>query len=61
MDRDDWAALLPFIQMAYNTFFSSTIHETPFFVMFGREPRLPVDIVLGIPHVGTTSKYRKKN
>ena len=55
MNRDNWAALLPFIQLAYNTSFSSTMHETPFFLMFGRKPRLPVDIILGIPHVETTS------
>ena len=55
MNRDNWASLLPFIQLAYNTSFSSTMHETPFFLMFGRKPRLPVDINVGIPHVGTTA------
>ena len=54
-DQGPELALLPFIQLAYNTSFSSTIHETPFFLMFGRKPRLPVDIILGIPHVETTS------
>ena len=55
MNRDNWAPLLPFIQLAYNTSFSSTMHETPFFLMFGRKLRLPVDIILGIPHAGTTA------
>ena len=31
------------------------MHETLFFLMFGRQPRLPVDIILGIPHVGRTA------
>ena len=31
------------------------MHDTPFFQMFGRQPRLPVDIILGIPHVGRTA------
>ena len=54
-DQGPELALLPFIPLAYNTSFSSTIHETPFFLMFGRKPRLPVDIILCIPHVETTS------
>ena len=28
------------------------MHETPFFSMFGRQPRPPVDIILGIPLEG---------
>ena len=31
------------------------MHDTTFFLMFGRQPRLPVDIILGIPHVGRTA------
>lgn len=33
MNRDNWASLLPFIQLAYNTSYSSTMHETPFFLL----------------------------
>ena len=35
------------------------MHETPFFLMFGRQPRLPVDITLGMPHVGRTADTGK--
>ena len=55
IDQSNWATLLPFVQLAHNTSFSATMHETPFFLMFGRQPRLPVDIILGIPHVGRTA------
>ena len=50
--QNNWAEVLPFIQLAHNTSFSSTMHETPFFLMFGRQARLPIDIIFGIPHVG---------
>ena len=43
------------MQLAHNTSFSSTMHETPFFLMFGRQARLPIDIIFGIPHVGRST------
>ena len=53
--------VLPFIQLAHNTYFSSTMHETtPFFLMFERQAILPIDIIFGIPHGGrstTTEKF----
>ena len=55
IDQINWTTLLPFVQLAQNTSFSATMHDTPFFLMFGRQPRLPVDIILGIPHVGRTA------
>ena len=55
IDQSNWASLLPFVQLAHNTSFSATMHQTPFFLMFGRQPRLPVDIILGIPHEGRTA------
>ena len=54
IDRNNWAELLPFVQLAYNTSFSTNMHETPYFLMFGRQARLPVDVIIGIPHVGNT-------
>ena len=48
--QNNWAEVLSFIQLAHNTSFSSTMHETPFFLMFERQARLPIDIIFGIPH-----------
>ena len=53
--QNNWAEVLPFIQLAHNTYFSSTMHETPFFLMFVRQARLPIDIIFGIPHVGRST------
>ncbi len=50
--QSNWASLLPLAQLAYNTSYSSTVHETPYFLMFGRQARLPVDIIMGLPHLG---------
>ena len=58
--QNNWVGVLPFIQLAHNTSFSSTMHETPFFLMFGRQARLLIDIIFGIPHVGrsiTTEEF----
>ena len=55
VDQSNCATLLPFVQLAHNTSFSATMHETLFFLMFGRQPRLPVDMILGIPHVRRTA------
>ena len=46
---DDWAELLPFVQLAHNTAYSSTLEETPHYLMFGRVAVLPVDLILGVP------------
>ena len=53
--QNNWAEVLPFIHLAHNTSFSSTMHETPFFLMFGRQARLLIDIIFGIPHVGKST------
>ena len=53
--QNNWAEVLPFIQLAHNTYFSSTMYEMPFFLMFGRQARLPFDIIFGIPHVGRST------
>ena len=46
---DNWAELLPFVQLAHNTAYSTTLQETPHFLLFGRAAVLPVDLILGVP------------
>ena len=46
---DNWAELLPFVQLAHNTAYSTTLQETPHFLVFGRAAVLPVDLILGVP------------
>ena len=45
---DIWAELLPFVQLAHNTAHTTTLQETPHFLMFGRAAVLVVDLILGV-------------
>ena len=46
---DNWAELLPFVQLAHNTAHSKTLEETPHYLLFGRAAVLPVELILGVP------------
>ena len=46
---NNWAELLPFVQLPHSTAYSTTLQETPHFLMFGRAAVLPVDLILGVP------------
>lgn len=43
----DWASCLPQVLFCYNTTPHQATGESPFYLMFGQEPRLPVDFLLG--------------
>ena len=60
---DSWAQLLPFVQLAHNTAYSTTLQETPYFLMFGRAAVLRVDLILGVrppPHRKLSSTIPNK-
>ncbi|XP_076740530.1 uncharacterized protein LOC143418699 [Maylandia zebra] len=45
--KRDWNVCLPQLLYCYNTTPHQATGETPFLLMFGQEPRLPVDFLLG--------------
>ena len=45
--KRDWASCLPQVLFCYNTTPHQGTGESPFYLMFGQEPRLPVDFLLG--------------
>ncbi|XP_068607149.1 uncharacterized protein [Brachionichthys hirsutus] len=45
--KHDWASCLPQVLFCYNTTPHQGTGESPYYLMFGQEPRLPVDFLLG--------------
>lgn len=45
--KRDWVACLPQVVFSYNSTPHQSTGESPHFLMFGQEPRLPVDFLLG--------------
>lgn len=51
----DWDTFIPFVLFAYRTSLHESIQETPFFLMHGRDPVLPVEAVMCPPTITYTS------
>lgn len=45
-DRKNWSAILPYATFCVNTALSSAKGFSPFFILHGREPALPADLLL---------------
>ena len=58
--QNNGAEVLPLIPLAHNTSCKTIMHKTPFFLMFGRQAKLPIDIIFGIPHVVGRSTITEK-
>ena len=59
-EEEDWDRNLPLVMYAYRTSIHETTGATPFSLMFGREARLPIDLMFPPPEAqndSTPSKY----
>lgn len=45
----DWDVYIPYVLFAYMTSWQETIQETPFYLVYGRDARLPIDVALSEP------------
>ena len=48
-NQKDWDKFLPFLVFAYNTARHDTTKTSPFYLVYGREPRLPIDVTMNLP------------
>ena len=58
--KRDWTSCLPQVVFCYNTTPHQSTGESPYFLLFGQDPRLPVDFLLGRVHEpasGTVSDW----
>ena len=46
--ESDWDAYIPYVLSAYRSSYNSTIQETPYYMVFGRQMALPVDAMLNV-------------
>lgn len=45
-NEDQWESYLESVLFAYRTSKQASTKYSPFFIMYGREPRLPVDLIV---------------
>ena len=58
--HDDWDTYIPYALFAYRTAIHEATKESPFFLMYGRDPHLPIDVSL-LPwqeHYDNVNDYR---
>ena len=46
---DEWKSYLPKVCLPYNTSKHAATSCIPFFLMFGRQPHMPLDTIYGVP------------
>ena len=60
----DWKGSIGALSHAYNCILNSAISFSPYFLMYGRQPHLPIDVTLGLaPNLipmPTSTKYIQK-
>ena len=61
-EKSDWKSYLGCMTHAYNCTKHASTTYSPYYLMFGRHPRLPIDVEFGLPKAnsGDNSRYVQK-
>ena len=60
-DHKDWDRYLPHLVFAYNSSVHSTTGYTPFYLLHGFEPELPLDAALNLPSDSINNQFSFQN
>ena len=58
-NQRNWSELLPYVMFAYRTFVHVSTSYTPYFLLFGLEATLPIDLQFPPPNGATWTIYQK--
>ena len=54
-EHDDWCAYIQMATFAYNTSYNHSVQDTPFYIVYGRDPPSPADIILSPPNAAVAN------
>ena len=57
--KQNWSELLPYVKLAYRAFVHESTGYTPYFLVFGHEVTLPIDLQISPPKEATWTNYHE--
>ena len=58
-NQRNWSELLPYVMLAYRTSVHESTGYTPYFLLFGHETALPIDLQFPSPSDATWTNYHE--